>query len=120
MGRDSSVGIATRYWLDGLGIEFWWGRDFAHTYRLALGPRSLLYNGYRVFPEVKRPGRGVDHPRPSSAEVKESVGHTSIPPWAFVACSRVKFTFTFTFTVIVTDSKTIKSPVNLFFILLIV
>ena len=25
----------------------------------------------RFFPGVKRPGRGVDHPLPSSAEVKE-------------------------------------------------
>ena len=33
------------------------------------GPPSLLYNGYRVFPTVKRPGRCVDHPLPSSAEV---------------------------------------------------
>ena len=34
------------------------------------GPPSLLYNGYRVsFPGVKRPGRGVDHPPPSTAEV---------------------------------------------------
>jgi len=38
-----------------------------------LGPPSLLYNGYQVFPGVKRPGRGVDHPPPSSAEVKERV-----------------------------------------------
>jgi hypothetical protein len=38
------------------------------------GPPNLLYNGYRVsFPGVKRPGRGVDHPPPSSAEVKERV-----------------------------------------------
>jgi hypothetical protein len=38
------------------------------------GPPSLLYNGYRVsFPGVKRPWRGVDHPPPSSAEVKERV-----------------------------------------------
>ena len=29
--------------------------------------------GYRVFSGVKQPGRGVDHPPPSSAEVKESV-----------------------------------------------
>jgi hypothetical protein len=36
------------------------------------GPPSLLYNGYlRSFPGVKRPGRGVDHPPSSSAEVKE-------------------------------------------------
>ena len=38
------------------------------------GPPSLLYNGYRVSsPVVKRPGRGVNHPPPSSAEVKERV-----------------------------------------------
>ena len=50
------------------------------------GPPSLLYNGYRVsFPEVKRPGRGVDHSLPSSAEVKESVElyfcFPSVPSW---------------------------------------
>jgi hypothetical protein len=38
------------------------------------GPPSLLYNGYRFsFPGVKRPGRGVDHPPPSSTVVKERV-----------------------------------------------
>jgi hypothetical protein len=37
-------------------------------------PQNFLYNGYRVsFPEVKRRGRGVDHPPPSSVEVKERV-----------------------------------------------
>jgi hypothetical protein len=76
VGRDSSVGIATRYGLHGPGIESRCGRDFSHSFRPALGPtQSLLYNGYRVsFPGVKRPGRGVDH-RPSySARVKERVG----------------------------------------------
>jgi hypothetical protein len=38
MGRDSSVGIATRYRLDGPGIESWWRRDFPHPSRPALGP----------------------------------------------------------------------------------
>jgi hypothetical protein len=33
------------------------------------GPPSLLYNVYRVFHVVKRPGSGADHPPPSSAEV---------------------------------------------------
>jgi hypothetical protein len=28
IGRDSSVGTATRYGLDGPGIEFWWGARF--------------------------------------------------------------------------------------------
>jgi hypothetical protein len=37
------------------------------------GPRSLLYNVYRVFPGVKRPGRGLDHSPPSSAKVIERV-----------------------------------------------
>ena len=36
--RDSSVGIATCYGLDGPGIEYWWGRDFPHPSRPALGP----------------------------------------------------------------------------------
>jgi hypothetical protein len=38
VGQDSSVGIATRYGLDGPGIEFRWGRDFTHPSRPALGP----------------------------------------------------------------------------------
>jgi hypothetical protein len=38
LGRDSSVGIATCYWLNGPGIEFRWGRDFLHTSRPVLGP----------------------------------------------------------------------------------
>jgi len=37
VGRDSSVGIATRYGLDGLGIESRWERDFPHPSRPALG-----------------------------------------------------------------------------------
>jgi hypothetical protein len=52
-GRDSSVGIATRYGLEGPGIESRRGRDFPHPSRPALGPPSLLYNGYRVFPGCK-------------------------------------------------------------------
>ena len=35
--RDSSVGIATRYGLDGPGTECTWGRDFLHPSRPALG-----------------------------------------------------------------------------------
>jgi hypothetical protein len=38
VGRDSSVGIATYYELDGPGIESRWGRDFPHPSRPALGP----------------------------------------------------------------------------------
>ena len=37
VGRDSAVGIATRYGLDGPGIESWWGQDFPEPFRPALG-----------------------------------------------------------------------------------
>ena len=36
VGRDSSVGRATRYGMDGPGIEYRWGRDFPHLSRPAL------------------------------------------------------------------------------------
>jgi len=35
--RDSVVGTATCYRLDGPGIAFWWGPDFMHFSRLSLG-----------------------------------------------------------------------------------
>ena len=72
-GVGGVVGIANGYGMDGLGIESRWGRYFPHMSRPALGPTHLLYTGYRRFPGVKWPGRGVDHSRPSSAEVKERV-----------------------------------------------
>jgi len=34
---------------------------------------SLRAGRYRLFPGVKRPGRDIDHPSPSSAEVEERV-----------------------------------------------
>jgi len=41
----------------------------------------------RSFPGVKRPGRGADHPTPSSVEVKEKVKlylySLSGSPWLF-------------------------------------
>jgi hypothetical protein len=40
VGRDSSVGIATCYGLDGPGIESRWGRDFSHPSRPAHPPSS--------------------------------------------------------------------------------
>jgi len=45
-------------------------------------------------PEVKQPERGVDHPYPSSAEVKERVQlYLYSTSRAFMACSRANFTF---------------------------
>jgi len=52
----SSFGIATRYGLDGPGIESRWGRDFPRPSSRPSGPPSLLLNGYRVFPGGKADG----------------------------------------------------------------
>jgi hypothetical protein len=51
-------GIATSYGLDGPEIESrCGGRDFPYPSRPApVGPTSLLYNGYRVFPGGKAAG----------------------------------------------------------------
>jgi hypothetical protein len=96
LGWDSVVYIAPPYGLDGPGIESRWQRDFLHPSRPAWGPTSLLHNSYWVsFLRVKRPGRGVDHPRLSNAEVKEkSRAIPLLPLWDLMACSRVKVTFT--------------------------
>ena len=99
MGRGSPVGMATRYGLDGPGIESrWGGRDFPHPSRPALGstqPPIQWVPG--LSPGGKRPGGGVEHPPPSRAEVKERAKlYIYSPFWAFVAYYRVNFTFTFT------------------------
>ena len=74
VGRDSSVGTATAYGLGGPGIESRWGARFSAPVQTGPGahPASCTM-GTGSFPGVKRPGRGVDHPPPSSAEVKERV-----------------------------------------------
>ena len=73
VGRDSSVGITTRYGLNGPGIESRWGRDFPPV-QTGPGTHPVSYAlGTGSFPGVKRPGRGADHPPPSSTEVKERV-----------------------------------------------
>jgi hypothetical protein len=72
VGRDSSVGIATGYGLDGPGIESRWGaRFFAHVQTGPEAHPASCTMGTGSFPGVKRPGRGADHPSPSSAEVKK-------------------------------------------------
>ena len=75
MGRDSSVGIATGYSLDGPGSNPGGRRDFPHPSRPPLGPTQPPIQWIPdLFPRgVKRPGRGLDHPPASSAEVKERV-----------------------------------------------
>jgi hypothetical protein len=83
--RDSSVGIVTRYGLDGPGIESRWGTRFSSPFQTGPGAHPASYTmGAGSFPWVKRPRRGFDQPSPYSAEVKERLGvclyTTSGPP----------------------------------------
>ena len=80
VGRDSSVGIATRCGLDGPGIESRWGTRFSAPVPTGPGahPASCTM-GTGSFPGVKQSGHGVDHPF-----------HLG-PLWAFMACSWVNF-----------------------------
>jgi hypothetical protein len=73
--RDKAGGIATRYGLDGPGIESQWGgREFPHPSRPALGAHPASYiKGTESLPGIKRQRRGVGHTLPSTAEVKERV-----------------------------------------------
>ena len=69
MGCGSAVSIATRY---GPGIESRWECDFLHPFIPALGPTQPPIQWVPgSFLEVKRPGRDVDQPTPSSAKVKK-------------------------------------------------
>jgi len=62
-GRDSAVGIATRYGLDGPGIEFRWEARFSAPVRTGPGAQPVSYTvGTGSFPAVKQPERGVNHP----------------------------------------------------------
>jgi hypothetical protein len=65
-GRDSSVGIATSYGLDGPGIESRWeARFFAHVQTgPGVHPASCTM-ATGSFPEVKRSGRYADHTPPT-------------------------------------------------------
>jgi len=74
VGRDITVGIATRFGLDGLGIETQCRPRFSTPIQTGPGAHPGSYTlGTGSFPGVKWPGHGTDHPPPPSAKVKERV-----------------------------------------------
>jgi hypothetical protein len=82
VGRDSVVGIAKRYGLNGPRIECRWGRAFPHPSRPTLGPTQpavQLVSG--LFPRVKAAGGGgVEHPPHLALRLKKEYSYTSIAP----------------------------------------
>jgi hypothetical protein len=80
--RDSSVGIATGYWMDGRGSIP--GRGNIFFFSIVSGPARGLsqppiqWVSGALSPEVRRPGREADHSSPPSAEVKNG---GAVPPF---------------------------------------
>ena len=62
LGRDSSVGIATYFGLDGPGSNPSWGEIFRASPERPRGPASLYHNGYGVIAGGKVARCGVDRP----------------------------------------------------------
>ena len=70
--RNSSVGIAILYRLDGPWIESRCAQIFLVSPDRPWGPPNLLYNMYRVsFLVVKLSGSGVVHPTPLAPSLKK-------------------------------------------------
>jgi len=75
--QDIVVDIATRYGLEGPGIESRWRRHFRDRSRC---PPSLLYIGYRVFPMGKAAGVWCWQLTHSSAEFRVGWSCNSATP----------------------------------------
>jgi hypothetical protein len=92
-GCDSSVDIATRYGPDGPRIESQWGGvRFSAPVQNGPGAHPASYTmSTGSFPGLNRPGRGVNLPPTSSAEVKERVElyiyTPSGPSWPVLGCN---------------------------------
>jgi len=65
VGRDSSVGTANRYGLDGLGIESRCWQDFYSPVQTGPGPTHRITPGRKLKEAYRSP------PTPLSTEVKE-------------------------------------------------
>ena len=103
MCRESVISLATRYGLDGPGIESWWGVRFSAPVQTGPGahPASCTM-GTGSFPGVKS-GRGMTLTLPPLPVMwsRKSRAIPRLPLWAvqpvqsLSACTRVRFTFAF-------------------------
>jgi hypothetical protein len=88
VGRDSSVGKATRYGLDGLGVEHRWGEVFRTNLYRPWDPPSL----HRAcFPGLKWLGMVLTSHLPLAPRLKKNRAILLLPLWA---CTSVNFPFT--------------------------
>jgi hypothetical protein len=92
VGRDSSVGISDSLWARRSGDRIPVVAKYSAPVQRGPGGHQASYTvGTGSFPGVERPGRGVDHPFTSSAEVKERVQlyiySPSRPPWPVLGCT---------------------------------
>jgi hypothetical protein len=89
--RDSAVGIATGYGLDGLRVRVrvLVGHNFlsSTSSRPVLGPTQppVQWLPGALSLGVKRPGREADHAPSASAEAKKMWIYTSTPLYVFMA-----------------------------------
>jgi hypothetical protein len=91
------VSIGTRYGLRGSGIELSWCESILIRPVRPWGPPFLLYSGHRIScSAVKQSECGVDHTTHLAPGLKKkrAIGLPLLPVWAFMACSKLKFTLT--------------------------
>jgi len=80
MSRDSSVGKATRYGLEGPGIEFRCEVRFSAPVQTGRGAHPATYTmGRGSLPEVKRPGRGNEQPPHLPLKLRKEYSYKSAP-----------------------------------------
>jgi len=110
--RTNLVMQSTHYGLDGPEIETRLGRDFPHMCRPALRLTQPPVQWVRGLSRVKWRAHGVDHPPPSSAEVKERVElymySLSRPSWPVLG-----WTLPFTFTLLCSSKSSYDESLSL-------